>query len=200
MAASGSTLRDTALDYLRATGLLEYIRRVERNAGLAERRVESLNQLTQGMAVEDAMRLGNWLSSAALDRREENKEGRGPEVTLMTLHSAKGLEFEEVFLVGFEQELLPHRRSLETGEIAEERRLCYVGMTRAKERLTLTSARTRTKRNERMPRKPSRFLEEIPEALLVSGSQEASSVSDEQDSVGELNRASLARIREMLSK
>ena len=87
-------------------------------------------------------------------------------ITLMTLHSAKGLEFPIVFIVGMEEGLLPHNLSLMDGNVEEERRLCYVGMTRAKRRLYLTWSHTRYVRTpsgfERMPAKRSRFLDEVP--------------------------------------
>jgi superfamily I DNA/RNA helicase len=95
-------------------------------------------------------------------------------VTLVTLHGAKGLEFPIVFLVGLEEELIPHRRTLypngpdvldATIDLGEERRLMYVGITRARELLYLTHARSRSNRSSSRPRSPSRFLEEIPPAL-----------------------------------
>ncbi len=89
-------------------------------------------------------------------------------VTLMTLHSAKGLEFSGVFLAGLEEGLFPHVRALEEdGGLDEERRLCYVGITRAKQRLYLSYARARTIFGATMPGIPSRFLEEIPADLLT---------------------------------
>jgi DNA helicase-2/ATP-dependent DNA helicase PcrA len=88
-----------------------------------------------------------------------------PGVTLITLHAAKGLEFPVVFLVGLEEGLLPHGRSLETPEaVEEERRLCYVGITRAKERLYFLRALRRTSGSLSMG--PSRFLRDIPAELL----------------------------------
>jgi len=88
-------------------------------------------------------------------------------LTLMTLHSAKGLEFPVVFIVGMEEGVFPHSRSLlEEAEIEEERRLCYVGMTRAKQRLYLTSAGCRRLYGTENYNLPSRFLEEIPEGSL----------------------------------
>ncbi len=90
-------------------------------------------------------------------------------VTLMTLHSAKGLEFPVVFLAGLEEGLFPHARSMEEeGGLEEERRLCYVGMTRAKHRLYLSHARNRTIFGATMPAVPSRFLDEVPHELIAT--------------------------------
>ncbi len=96
------------------------------------------------------------------------QEGKGREsATLMTLHSAKGLEFPLVFMVGMEEKLFPHARSLEEPEqMEEERRLCYVGMTRARERLFLTNARRRRIFGQEQYNSPSRFLADIPKELL----------------------------------
>ena len=80
----------------------------------------------------------------------------------MTLHNAKGLEFPIVFMIGLEEGLFPHQRSLEERNEEEERRLCYVGMTRARERLTMTHARGRTIFGARSYNLPSRFLSELP--------------------------------------
>lgn len=98
-----------------------------------------------------------------LDKLDEST----PAVTLMTLHSAKGLEFPAVFIAGMEEGIFPHYRSLlEPAELEEERRLCYVGMTRAKKRLYLTSAEERLIFGENWYNGPSRFLEEIPKELI----------------------------------
>ncbi len=99
--------------------------------------------------------------------RQENDESTADQVHLMTLHSAKGLEFPHVFLVGMEEELLPHRSSIEDDNIAEERRLAYVGITRARQTLTLTLAKRRRRRGELSRCEPSRFLAELPEQDLV---------------------------------
>lgn len=99
---------------------------------------------------------------------DQVEEGSGA-VTLMTLHTAKGLEFPVVFLVGMEDGILPHARSIESGELedmAEERRLCYVGITRAEKRLYLIHAFRRNLWGDVTTQDPSRFLEEIPEHLL----------------------------------
>ncbi len=95
-----------------------------------------------------------------LDRQDD--DSGGDQVHLMTLHSAKGLEFPHVFLVGMEEELLPHRASIEEDNIEEERRLAYVGITRAQHTLTISYAEKRKKFGELISCEPSRFLEELP--------------------------------------
>ncbi len=96
-----------------------------------------------------------------LDRNEDGEAGDA--VTLMTLHAAKGLEFPHVFLVGMEEEILPHRTSIEEGNIEEERRLAYVGITRAQKTLTMTYCTRRKRAGEMQDVQPSRFLDELPE-------------------------------------
>jgi DNA helicase-2/ATP-dependent DNA helicase PcrA len=120
--------------------------------------------------------LPGYLARLALDSREEQAD-RSEAVTLMTLHAAKGLEWRAVFLCGLEEGLLPHSgRGFDDGgaqpladgaiNLAEERRLCYVGMTRARERLVLTRCRERLRRGKPLPRTPSRFLEDLPPNLV----------------------------------
>ena len=99
-----------------------------------------------------------------LERQEE--EGMEDRVQLMTLHAAKGLEFPHVFLMGMEEELLPHRNAVDEGNVEEERRLAYVGITRAKRTLAITLARKRKQYGELVECSPSRFLDELPEADL----------------------------------
>jgi ATP-dependent DNA helicase Rep len=96
-----------------------------------------------------------------IERQAE--EAGGDRVLLMTLHAAKGLEFPVVFLVGMEEELLPHRSSIEDDAIAEERRLAYVGLTRARHQLVMTCAERRRRGGEITRCEPSRFLAELPE-------------------------------------
>jgi len=111
--------------------------------------------------------LSAFLSHAALEAGDNQADGSQDGAQLMTLHSAKGLEFPQVFLAGVEEGLFPHQMSLEEeGRLAEERRLCYVGITRARERLYLTHAETRRLYgNETYPHR-SRFVSEIPAGLL----------------------------------
>ncbi len=137
-------------------------------------RLENLAELLSAAADyetrEEAPSLTGFLDRAALISDADQIRDDAP-VVLMTLHSAKGLEFPSVFLVGLEEGLVPHSRSLASRDaLEEERRLCYVGMTRAMERLHLTWAASRQVFGQRRLSEPSRFLEEIPrEALEVSG-------------------------------
>jgi DNA helicase-2/ATP-dependent DNA helicase PcrA len=117
--------------------------------------------------VDPAEGLDTFLAEVALtsdvDRYEEKEEG----VTLITLHMVKGLEFPIVFLVGLEEGVLPHQRSLDEAKgIDEERRLCYVGITRARDRLYLTCAFRRHLYGRAAAGIPSRFLGDIPQALI----------------------------------
>ena len=105
----------------------------------------------------------SWLNRLSLDAREEESVVSGARVPLMTLHAAKGLEFRVVFLVGLEEGLLPHAGMLgQPPNLDEERRLAYVGFTRARDELVLTRAATRLRRGREVPRTPSRFLQDLP--------------------------------------
>jgi DNA helicase-2/ATP-dependent DNA helicase PcrA len=95
----------------------------------------------------------------------------------MTLHNAKGLEYPVVFIIGMEDGVFPHMRSIEAGDIEEERRLCYVGMTRAMRNLYLTHARTRALYGGREWNVPSRFIEEIPAELTDQEDSQAPSIT-----------------------
>jgi DNA helicase-2/ATP-dependent DNA helicase PcrA len=118
-------------------------------------------------------RVRGFLSEVALVADSDDAEEEGKErVVLMTLHAAKGLEFRHVFLAGCEEGLLPHARSIAEGEIEEERRLFYVGLTRARERAVFTSARTRTHFGSEFLAVPSRFLAEIPETVFDEAGEE----------------------------
>ncbi len=121
-----------------------------------------------------------------LDRQEEEDDSN--RVQLMTLHASKGLEFPYVFLMGMEEELLPHRNSIETDNIEEERRLAYVGITRAKRALTITLAKQRKQYGEKVDCIPSRFLDELPpEDLEVEGLGERCQVANQRRGNATLN-------------
>jgi DNA helicase-2/ATP-dependent DNA helicase PcrA len=106
--------------------------------------------------------LDGFLQEQALFSEADRLTGEG-RVTLMTLHNAKGLEYDHVFVVGMEEGTFPHARSMDEQNLEEERRLCYVGITRARKTLTLSYARVRSTYGEREYQMPSRFLSEIPE-------------------------------------
>jgi superfamily I DNA/RNA helicase len=119
------------------------------------------------MTVPAPDRLADALAGLALDtdRGDGDKPG-GDEVTLITMHSCKGLEFPHVTIVGMEEGLLPHARSKEENTLDEERRLFYVALTRAMKTLTLTHALGRRRYGQIMPSHPSSFLQELPQELV----------------------------------
>jgi len=128
-------------------------------------RLENIKEL-RSVAQEFPI-LFEFLENVALVEKESKKTATGGSVTLMTLHAAKGLEFSTVFMVGMEEGLFPHSRSLmDNSEMEEERRLCYVGITRAKEKLFLTYARRRLFFGTHSSNMISRFVADIPEHLL----------------------------------
>ncbi|MDB4731704.1 UvrD-helicase domain-containing protein [bacterium] len=126
-----------------------------------------INSLAEYVDRSPKPSLADYLDTIALERRDEEPDkeakAKADAVKLMTLHSAKGLEFPRVYMIGMEEGLLPHKRTIDgtESEIAEERRLAYVGVTRAQEALTLTRASTRRKWGKVKPSPPSRFLFEM---------------------------------------
>jgi len=142
----------------------------------ARRKVENVEQIINSMAAYEERvpqaTLGGFIEKVSLmdedrfsgkDKKDHGKDA----VTLMSLHSSKGLEFPFVFLVGMEDEILPHKRAIyEDDSIDEERRLCYVGITRARQQLVMTRTLFRKKYGKLEERVPSRFLEEIPGTVL----------------------------------
>jgi DNA helicase-2/ATP-dependent DNA helicase PcrA len=136
----------------------------------AEGRLENLEELVsvarewrERTETEDKT-LSAFLQEISLYADQDAIRGDTSLVTLMTIHNAKGLEFRAVYLIGMEEGIFPHSRSIEEQGIEEERRLCYVGMTRAQERLTLLHASSRMLRGMRDHNLPSRFLDEVPES------------------------------------
>ena len=133
----------------------------------AQGRMENLQELVsaaqeyQATAAEPS--LSGFLQEISLYSDQDAIRGEQSLVTLMTLHNAKGLEFRAVFMIGLEEGIFPHARSIEEQGLEEERRLAYVGMTRAKERLVLTHASARSLYGSRSYNLPSRFLDELPD-------------------------------------
>jgi ATP-dependent DNA helicase UvrD/PcrA len=142
----------------------------------AEGRAENLEELIGVAAEFDANRqvegesevrpLEEFLAQISLFTDQDSLADGESLCTLMTLHNAKGLEYEAVFMIGCEEGVFPHMRSLEEGNLEEERRLCYVGVTRARQRLCMSFARRRTLHGGRGYNLPSRFLAEIPDQLI----------------------------------
>ena len=128
------------------------------------------------------------------DRQEEDQSKN--HVQLMTLHAAKGLEFPNVYLVGFEERLLPHQSSLEEDNVEEERRIAYVGITRAQRNLTLTLAKVRKRFGEKMRCEPSRFLDELPQDLLVVEGNAPKDAEEQQQT----NQNNMAQLKAMFGK
>jgi len=114
----------------------------------------------------DSTPLEEFLAQIRLLSEQDNLRDAESLITLMTLHNAKGLEYDAVFMIGCEEGVFPHARSVEEGNLEEERRLCYVGVTRARERLWMTFARRRSLHGSSSWNLPSRFLSELPEALV----------------------------------
>ena len=166
---SGIALHEQVEAAIEQSGLVEYYRREK--VDRAQTRVENLEELVTAarqFVFDDSgdkpqEPLTAFLSRAALEAGEEQAGKWEDCVNLMTLHSAKGLEFPVVFLCGMEEGLFPHGRSSEDpGKLEEERRLCYVGMTRAKHRLCMSYAEARRLHGSDMYPMPSRFLRELP--------------------------------------
>jgi ATP-dependent DNA helicase Rep len=158
---------------------IEYEEWLHQHAGTpkqAQRRMENIWHLVESirrmleddkgtadeMSIEDA--ITRLVLRDLMEQREE--EDDSDKVQLLTLHASKGLEFPHVFIMGLEEEILPHRSSIEENNIEEERRLMYVGITRARETLTLTYAAQRKQYGEKIETIPSRFLDELPEEDL----------------------------------
>ncbi len=188
---------------IKLSGLIEHFQKEKGEKGKA--RIENLEELVSAaqefeigddeeLAEMDA--LSAFLAHAALESGETQASEASDCVHLMTLHSAKGLEFNDVFLVGMEEGLFPHQRSSEDlVQLEEERRLCYVGITRAQQRLTMTHAQHRRLHGSDYYPTPSRFIEEIPSELLNDirlGGSVTESLFSRQDNSSETDKDGLS--------
>jgi DNA helicase-2/ATP-dependent DNA helicase PcrA len=179
-AQSGAGVAELLEETLRETGYLEALE-AERTIE-AQGRIENLEELVEVAREYDATvggaeepSLDGFLQQIALLSDQDDLVDEEGLVTLMTLHNAKGLEFPIVFMIGCEEGVFPHSRALDEGGLEEERRLCYVGITRAQRDLYITYARTRNVFGSRTYGLRSRFLDEIPEELTDEESAPAAS-------------------------
>jgi DNA helicase-2/ATP-dependent DNA helicase PcrA len=174
----GAPLAGWANHFLDEIGYFNELRRQEKTPEAAENRIRNLKELIATM--DDSTPTGGapheglaaFLENITLDsEREEEEENKGDAVTLITMHSCKGLEFPHVYVVGLEDGLLPHARSKVEGTLDEERRLFYVAITRAMQTLTISHCTGRKKYGQVMPCHPSPFLKELPEELIEHGDE-----------------------------
>ena len=187
------------LQLLQEIDYMDILRERSSSEQVAERRwenvlelVEWLQRLEEQEKTDPDEIVNHLMLQDILERQDE--ENSSDRVSLMTLHAAKGLEFPLVYLVGMEEELLPHRTSIEEETIEEERRLAYVGITRARRRLVMSLAEKRRRYGEWIFCEPSRFLGEIPdECLLWEGEQQ------QKQQTRETGMAHLANLRQMLA-
>jgi superfamily I DNA/RNA helicase len=174
-AAQPFSLAAWASAFLAEIGYEAELRRGEKNPEVGDSRISNLRELIAtlpGPGGDPESQLQGFLDNLSLDPGwEEEKQDHGDAVTLITIHSCKGLEFPHVHIVGLEDGLFPHSRSKVEGTLDEERRLFYVALTRAMQTLTLSHCDTRKKYGEPKPCHPSPFLLEIPSELVESGDE-----------------------------
>lgn len=180
MLADGAAPADIIERLLQLTGYREFLRD---GTPQAEEREENIGQLISDVKI--FADLPEFLEETALISSADNAAG-GDKVTLMTLHAAKGLEFPVVFMVGMEESIFPHSRVYESGpaELEEERRLCYVGMTRARQELHLTYARSRLQFGQRAYNNVSRFIADMGDQVAAID-QPAYSVDHDVDFISD---------------
>jgi len=173
-------LASWAEGFLDEIGYFNELRRSEKSPEAAESRIRNLQELMATLAGSGEPtdspldRLQLFLEDICLDAdREEEKENAGDAVTLITIHSCKGLEFPHVYIVGMEDGLLPHARSKVEGTLDEERRLFYVAVTRAMQTLSISHCSGRKKYGETKPCQPSPFLNELPSELVEHADEKA---------------------------
>jgi superfamily I DNA/RNA helicase len=174
LVAKPDALQQWSEKFLNEIGYYNELRRSEKNQENAENRIRSLRDLIATMDRDGAgqpmsERLDGFLENITLDSEHEEEKEAGDAVTLITMHSCKGLEYPHVYVVGLEDGLLPHTRSKVEGTLDEERRLFYVAITRAKRELMISHCGGRKKYGQMMPCHPSPFLKELPEELVEDG-------------------------------
>ncbi|MCA9905278.1 MAG: ATP-binding domain-containing protein, partial [Anaerolineae bacterium] len=161
------------------TGYIAYLSEISDRDEQVTERIENIQELRNIISEKKDLALGDFLEEVSLVAEVDTLADEQDSVTLLTLHSAKGLEYPVVFMTGLEDGLLPHSRSLnEADAMAEERRLMYVGLTRAKDRIYLTYVFRRMMYGESIPSVPSRFLGDIPADLTEGVSVKISDMRD----------------------
>ena len=177
----------------------EWLKKLSKDQLAADRRYKNIEELlnwVQRMAENDGLDLYEVIARITLLDRLDKHSGKNHTdmLNLMTLHAAKGLEFPHVYLIGLEEGLLPHQSSIDEGNIEEERRLAYVGITRAQRQLTLSYALKRRHSGKNFDCEPSRFLEELPNEHL----QFNDNIPDEVKK--ETGQANIANLRAILNQ
>ena len=191
-------------DVIAEIDYLTWLQDICRDGASAERKMENVDELVTWIGQladqqDDKANLSDIVARLQLLDildRQENEQERDC-VNLMTLHAAKGLEFPFVYIVGVEEEILPHRTSIEEENIEEERRLAYVGITRAQKELTLTYAAKRKRAGEWAECQPSRFLSELPQDTVVWDKDVVVADPEERQKRGQ---AYLANLRDILGE
>lgn len=200
--AARGNLLDAIKDMVEEINYRGWLEEVSGDPNKANRRMENVDELVgwiERMIDQDTEEksIGDIAARLTLmdimDRQAD--ENQADAVHLMTLHAAKGLEFPHVFIVGMEEEILPHRTSIEEDSIEEERRLAYVGITRAQRSLVMTLANTRKRYGEKIDCEESRFLRELPSDDLIWMTEKTQVDPEERKERG---KAHLSNIRDML--
>lgn len=200
--AARGNLLEAIKDMIEEINYRAWLEEVSGDPVKANRRMENVDELVSWVArlIEQDVEEKSIGDIAArltlmdiLDRQED--ENQADAVHLMTLHAAKGLEFPHVFMIGMEEDILPHRTSIEEDSIEEERRLTYVGITRAQRSLVMTMANSRKRYGEKMDCEESRFLRELPAEDLIWMTEKTQVDPEERKERG---KAHLSNIRDML--
>lgn len=203
-------LEKRAHEIIDVFGLKDDIRQKTSHEGSRRRKLESLAKLPGWLRqmgerqIEDkgTLNLRDLLDDLLLsdEKTQSNEKQSDNEISLMTIHASKGLEFQSVFVCGLEEDLLPHKNSIGTEHgLSEERRLFYVALTRAKEKLFLSYARERFSSFEKISKKPSRFIKELPEQGVIV-EHEAKQSFDRFVSEDEKRRSNINRLSKLKAK
>lgn len=166
-------LEEFLIRFFRESGYFDDLLKYDKNIETSENRIQNVKDLLAGIdsfnGTTMSEKIQSFLNEITLDTDRENEKKLKPNaVTLITMHSCKGLEFPHVFIAGVEDSLIPHSRSVTEDRIDEERRLFYVAITRAMETLTISHCSSRKSHGSFVPAHPSRFLKELPAHLLDS--------------------------------